>query len=185
MELELVHFYVTWLHLIHEPGTLPFDRIQAVDEREHCRLRYCATKTRNVAIYIHCEFGRTLDETLRMIGLYVIYVVKPRMQRRLLTGHALTYQKAMDNAEGMEAADSDARSLKTRKPPINKVLHRTSLGKEKKTCNRCGKTRHFQNQCHFKDALLPCLRQEREYFSSVQVCTQGEVFLNAVIVGRS
>ena len=97
-----------------------------------------------------CKFGGTLEETLR--DRFVCGLCNEATQGRLLTEHELTYQKALGIAKGMEAADSNTISLKTQKLPISKVLHRASLGTERKTCYRCDKTGHFQNQCHFKDA---------------------------------
>ena len=73
-------------------------------------------------------------------------------QCRLLTELVLTYQNTLDIAKGMQAADSNTRLLKTRELPINKVIHRASPGKERKTGHHCGKTGYFPNQCCFKDA---------------------------------
>ena len=42
-------------------------------------------------------------------------------QCKLLTEHDLTYQKALEIAKGMEAADSNTISLKTREPSINLI----------------------------------------------------------------
>ena len=89
--------------------------------------------------------------------------------------------KGLDIAKVMEAADSNTISLKTCEPPINKVLHWASLGTEKKTCYRCGKTGHFSNKCHLKDAYCHALSKKghvalvyksapRGKSSSMQVC---------------
>ena len=72
-------------------------------------------------------------------------------QRKLLTEHDLTYQKALEIAKGMEAAESNSIILKTREPSVNKVLHRASPGTGRQTCYCWGKTGHFPNQCRFKD----------------------------------
>ena len=98
----------------------------------------------------YCEFGGTLEETL--CDRVVCGLRNEATQCRLLTEHDLTYQNACDIAKGIEAADSNTISLKSREPPINKVLYRTSSGTERKTCYWCSKTGHFPNQCRFKDA---------------------------------
>ena len=64
-------------------------------------------------------------------------------KRLLLTEHVLTYQRALDIVKGMEAVDSNTRSLKTRELPINKVLHRALPGTERKTYYCSGKAGHF------------------------------------------
>ena len=98
----------------------------------------------------YCELEETLEETL--CDQFVCDLHHEAMQCRLLTLHVLTYHKALDIAKGMEAADSNTISLKTRELPINKVLHRASPGTERKTCYHCRKTGHFPNQCRFKNA---------------------------------
>ena len=119
-------------------------RVQAVGESVaefDAALRKLAT---------HCEFGETLEETLR--DRFVCGLRHEATQRRLLTEHALTYTKALEIAKGMEAADSNTISLKIREPPINKVLHPTLQGTGRKTCYRCGKAGHLPSECRFKDA---------------------------------
>ena len=98
----------------------------------------------------HCEFGETLEETLR--DRFVCGLRHEATQRRLLTEHGLTYAKALEISKGMEVADSSTLSLKTREPPINKVFHPTSQEKGRKNCYRCGKAGHFPSECRFKDA---------------------------------
>ena len=77
-------------------------RIQALDESIadfDAALRKLAT---------NCEFGQTLEETLP--DRFVCGLRHEATQCRLLREHVLTYQKALDIAKGMEAADSNTRS---------------------------------------------------------------------------
>ena len=63
---------------------------------------------------IHFEFGKMLEEMLRdrvVCGLH-----HEATQRCLLSEPALTYQKALEIAKGMEAADSNTVSFKAREP---------------------------------------------------------------------
>ena len=122
------------------PGTLPFDQISEVltsffqprrlviAERFHIHRRIQAMDEsiaefdavlRNLATY--CEFGGTLEETLR--DRFVCGLRNEATQRKLFTEHDLTYQKALDIAKGMKAAESNTILLKTREPSVNKVLH--------------------------------------------------------------
>ena len=92
------------------PGTLPFDRISEVltshlqprrlviVERFHFHRRVQAVDERiaefdavprNPGTY--CEFGGTLQETLR--DRFVCGLLHEAAERRLLTEHALTYQR--------------------------------------------------------------------------------------------
>ena len=78
----------------------------------------------NLATY--CKFGGTLEEALH--DWLVCGLRNQATQCRLLTEHDLSYQKALDIAKGMEAAESNTISLKTWEPLINKILHRASPG---------------------------------------------------------
>ena len=79
---------------------------------------------RNLATY--CEFGGTLEETLH--DQFVCGLLHGATQCRLLTAHDFTYKMTLDIAKGMEAADSNTISSKTRERSVNKVLHRASPG---------------------------------------------------------
>ena len=66
----------------------------------------------------HCEFGETLEESLK--DRFVCGLQHEATQPRLLAEHALTYQKALEIAGGIEAADSNTPALKTQEPLVHK-----------------------------------------------------------------
>ena len=68
---------------------------------------------------IHCEFGATLEESLR--DRFVCGLQHEATQRRLLSEPALTYQKALEIAKAMETADTNTKFFKIPEPPIRKV----------------------------------------------------------------
>ena len=98
----------------------------------------------------HCEFGEKLEEALR--DRFVCGLRHEATQRRLLSEQALTYQKALEIARGMEAADSNTAALKVQEPLVHVVKDRVLREKERKTCFRCGRSGHFPKDCKFKDA---------------------------------
>ena len=151
------------------PGTLSFARIvevlsshfepkrSVIAERFHFHRRMQATgesiaefdaALRKLAT--HCEFGNTLEETLR--DRFVCGLQHEAIQRRLLSEATLTYQKALEIARGMEAADSNTKSFKTFEPSIKKFTSRVPRSADRKTCYRCGRTGHTPTECKFKDA---------------------------------
>ena len=76
----------------------------------------------------HCKFGNYLEEALRdrlVCGLH-----NEAIQLRLLAEADLTYAKAMEMAQGLEAAEKSSRSFKKMQPFIkktNRVNHSYSL----------------------------------------------------------
>ena len=98
----------------------------------------------------HCEFGETLEEALR--DRFVCGLRHEATQRRLLSEHALTYQKALEIARGMEAANKNTAALKVQKPLVHKVKGRVPRETERKTCCRCRRTGHFPKDCKITDA---------------------------------
>ena len=75
------------------------------------------------------------------------------MQRRLLGEADLTLTKAMELAQGMEAAERNARSFKATEPAIRKIRGKPfQRPKPSLSCSRCGKSNHTPQECRFKDA---------------------------------
>ena len=77
---------------------------------------------------------------------------------RLLAEKELTFTKAIEIAQGMEAAARDAQLFKSNGGPINKlsqpnepetVAKVDKLDNPAKSCYRCGKSNHLASQCKF------------------------------------
>ena len=108
-----------------------------------------------------CNFGRTLEEMLR--DRIVCGISDDTIQRRLLAEPGLTYKKALEISQGIEAANRNMREL--HRPSANSSKQRdiASVNNEinkvapnptgkSETCYRCGKTGHKPAACRFKDA---------------------------------
>ena len=109
----------------------------------------------------HCGFKSYLNEALR--DRLVCGLRSESTQRRLLAEKDLSLQKAMEIAQGMEAADRNAKSLKGSTPAIHKVRSLPTAPKHKSPnqkptehsrtpCYRCGRSNHDQKDCRFRDA---------------------------------
>ena len=95
----------------------------------------------------HCEFKEYLQEAIR--DRLVCGIQNEVTQRRLLAEADLTLQRAQEIAQGMEAASKEAVEL--RASSRTQVVHRTTtIAERKKSCYRCGSTRHTQEKCFFK-----------------------------------
>ena len=58
---------------------------------------------------VECNFGQILDEALR--DRFVCGILENSIQRRLLTESELTFQKAVQIAQAMEASSRDVKAL--------------------------------------------------------------------------
>ena len=174
------------------PGTLSFTRIvevltshfepkrSVIAERFHFHRRTQAAgesiaefdaALRKLAT--HCEFGTTLEETLR--DRFVCGLQHETIQRRLLSEATLTYQKALEIAKGMEAADSSTKSFKTSEPSIKKITSRLPRSADHKTCYRCGRTGHAPMECRFKDADCHACGKKGHIATACKSASQGNV----------
>ena len=89
---------------------------------------------------MHCDFKTHLNEALRdrlVCGLH-----NSSIQKKLLT---VDLEKAVKIAQGMEAADRNAKSLKYSDPLKSK-------DDAKETCRHCGWSNHKDTNCRFAQA---------------------------------
>ena len=118
----------------------------------HCRYQ---KEGESIAQYIavlrklaeHCNFKEYLQEAIR--DKLVCGIQNEATQRRLLAEADLTLQRAQEIAQGMEAASKEAVEL--RASNRTQVVHRTTtIPERKKSCYRCGSTRHTLEKCFYK-----------------------------------
>jgi len=100
---------------------------------------------------VHCEFGDKLDDALR--DRFVCGLRHESIQRRLLSEKTLTYKKAMEIAQGMEAADQNTKAFKSTEQPVRKLHSSPSQPRSsQQICYRCNRPGHSPTSCRFKDA---------------------------------
>ena len=122
---------------------------------------------RRLATY--CEFKDHLDDALR--DRLVCGLANRGIQRRLLSEPNLTLTSALEIAQGIEAADQNARKLNKGDSEINRVNTRTNDKPARKPCYRCGGTDHAASSCRFIQATChKC--QKRGHIA--RVCRSGE-----------
>ena len=109
-----------------------------------------------------CNFGDSLDNMLR--DRLVCGINNEQVQKRLLSETDLTFKKALDLAQGLEAAAKNAHTLKSAAagatstvPPVE--VHKVApqrdgqSGRQQHTpCHRCGKKNHAPATCRFRNA---------------------------------
>ena len=67
-------------------------------------------------------------------------------------GNNLSYNKALDIAKGMEAADQNTKAFRTTEPTIKALSGRPPKPSDSRRCYRCGRTNHGPADCKFRDA---------------------------------
>ena len=98
----------------------------------------------------HCQFDATLDQALR--DRLVCGLRSEGIQKRLLTETDLTLKRAVELAQGMEAADRNAKSLKGSEAVVAKVTKDPGGRRSTTACRHCGKNNHEARDCRFRDA---------------------------------
>ena len=87
----------------------------------------------------HCEFCDYLEQTLR--DCLVCGLRAESIHKRLLAEADLTLKKALGLAQGMEAADRNAKSLKMPVTLVQKVSGSST------PCYRCGRSNIDPKEC--------------------------------------
>ena len=105
----------------------------------------------------HCKFEETtdfLEESLR--DRFVCGLRSEGTRKRLLTENKLTFSKALEIAQSLEAATKDAQlKFSDQAPNGPGTVHKVKSPPPKKTpeaCYRCGLTNHKAADCRLKDA---------------------------------
>ena len=115
----------------------------------------------SVAVYVaelrrlstHCDFREYLNEALR--DRLVCGLRNESAQKRLLSEKELTFKKAKELAQSMEAAESNTRALqRTETAAVNRLTkpHPRNAPSSAHASHRCGKTNHIAPNCRFIDA---------------------------------
>ena len=105
----------------------------------------------------HCEFGTTLEESLR--DRLVCGISNETIQCKLLTERDLTLARAYEIARSMETAQRQATQLQAvsqtakegqTSQEIHPVTREKGKGTDKMQCWRCGRTGHEDEKCYFR-----------------------------------
>ena len=105
----------------------------------------------------HCNFGNSDALDLMLRDRLVCGINDKRIQRSLLSETKLSYKRALELAQAMEAAERDTQELLCNKPAgVNNVQSNSSQRKGTQSssgisCYRCGGG-HRPSDCRFKEA---------------------------------
>ncbi|XP_040070861.1 uncharacterized protein LOC115320361 [Ixodes scapularis] len=100
-----------------------------------------------------CDYGSVLDESLR--DRFVCGLLREDIQRVLFTEYSkLTFQKAVERAQAMEAAKQSAAEARVGNSSVTDV-HKVQAGNEKQrdSCYRCGSSRHRSQECPHRQSV--------------------------------
>ena len=102
----------------------------------------------------HCEFGEYLNDALR--DRLVCGMRSESAQKRLLSESDLTFKRALELSQGMEAAERNAKALKGTEAAVKKVspsqYAKNSAPTTRVPCYRCGRSNHDASKCRFAEA---------------------------------
>ena len=117
----------------------------------------------------HCNFGDSLNKALRdrIIGI----INDDAIRDKLLGERTLTYERAVEIAQGVETKYASLREMTTLHKPVtvkSEPVHRVDRGRGSRTrpprrttaCSRCGTEGHAAIACRFKDKTCNYCRKK-------------------------
>ena len=104
------------------------------------------------------------------------------IRRRLLSEKALTFEKAMELALLLEAADKNAKSVNNYDGIKKLNFKGKQLASPQRPCSRCEKSNHSPKKCKFKDAIYHFCGKKGHIApacrAKLQKKTQGQIVLH-------
>ena len=101
-----------------------------------------------------CAFGAFLAEALRDRFVCGLANEVIQTERRLLSEANLDFEKAVQIARGMEAAQKSSQEVKVSEVPVQKIQeYGYSPAQRGRVCWHCGKKGHQSEHCRFKNAV--------------------------------
>ena len=109
------------------------------------------TELRKLAL--HCEFGEFLKDALR--DQLVCGLRSDALQKQLLAQTNLTLDKALQIAQGMEAAEKSTKTLQGDDTSSSNTINSTGSNHDQpnkpiRSCYRCGHADHLASACRFR-----------------------------------
>lgn len=109
-----------------------------------------------------CDYGNSLEDNLR--DQFVFGVSSEAIKKKLLSERELSFQRATEIAQSLEAASRDAAQMQGDQVSqsasgINAVRDKTiegkqaSVGRETNSCYCCGRPNHIKANCRFKNYI--------------------------------
>ncbi|KAG7310777.1 hypothetical protein JYU34_003593 [Plutella xylostella] len=121
-----------------------------------CRQACDVTVSSYVAVLkkmaMNCDFGTTLDDNLR--DQFVCGINSDTIRQRLFAEDGISFSKAVQLANTIEAANRDAHAVEAAQRPSADVHRVQAAG-----CAACGDTRHRWAECRFR--LFECSKCRR------------------------
>ena len=155
-EKSLQDLFAT-LKMHYEPRPLVIEQQFHFNHRDQKSLESIAkyvTELRKATFF--CEFGDFLDAALW--DRFVCGLHNELMLKRLLTEESLTLAKAIDIAQGLEAADRSVKHLHNHKDDLVGHVRTDRMERTRrkgqagapKPCYRCAESGHLPSACHFR-----------------------------------